>query len=264
MKILSCILLLLRLLSFTETHAQKKINSVTINDRIIYATVDRPGELYIVTKKGEIQRFDVDGNLMSVYRNQPAPTLFDPRDGARLFVYFRQDQRYSYMNPSLELSKSQIIDPALAVEPWLICSSGDHNLWILDAADVSIKKINVASSSVEVDNKIADTLIGKASEITFMREYQGFLFLLHQAKGILIFNKMGRWLKTIEVPQLKYFNFLGEELYYPEGNKLKFLNLFTTETRESPNSQPGGLNLVTDERMYTVEESTLGFFSLNP
>ena len=52
-----------------------------------------------------------------------------------------------------------------------------------------------------------------------MREYQGFLFLLHQEKGILIFNKMGKWIKTIERPQLKYFNFLGEELYYPEGDK---------------------------------------------
>ena len=73
---------------------------------MIYATVDRPGELYIVTKQGQIQRFDTNGNLVSEYKNQPTPTLFDPRDGARLFAYFRQDQHYSYLSPSLEVTKS--------------------------------------------------------------------------------------------------------------------------------------------------------------
>ncbi len=263
MKITLPLLFLFCMICFAETNAQTKINSVTINDRIIYATVDRPGELYIVTKAGHIQRFDINGNLVSTYRNQPAPTLFDPRDGSRLFVYFRQDQRYSYMNPSLEATKSQTIEPSFAVDPWLVCSSGDHNLWILDAADASLKKVNVNSGSLEVDNKIADSLIQKIADITFMREYQNFLFLLHPTKGILIFNTMGRWIKTIESPQLEYFNFLGEELYYPEGNKLKFLNLFTAETREISRTQPGDVILLTDERMYTIESSSLGFFSLN-
>jgi hypothetical protein len=167
------------------------------------------------------------------------------------------------MNPSLEATKSQTIDPSFAVDPWLVCSSGDHNLWILDAADVSLKKANVHAGSLEVDNKIPDTLIQKAADITFMREYQNFLFLLHQTKGILIFNTMGRWIKTIECPQLQYFNFLGEELYYPEGNRLKFLNLFTAETRETSLNQPGDLVLLTDERMYTIEDTSVGFFSLD-
>lgn len=264
MKIPPYSLLFFFLLSVDEAHAQKKIKTVPITDRVIFAAVDRPGELYTVTKQGQIHRFDINGNLVSTYRNQPAPTLFDPRDGARLFAYFRQDQRYSYLSPSLESAKSQLIDPSIAVDPWLVCSSGDHNLWILDAADVSLKKVNVQSASLEADNKIAETLIEKSAAITFMREYQGFLFLLHHGKGVLIFNTMGRWIKTIDSPQLEYFNFLGEELYYPEGKILKFLNLFTAETREMPLNQPVSIILLTDERMYTVEESSLGFYSLKP
>lgn len=255
--------LLLVAFCFGKANAQEKLKSITLIDEVIYATVDRPGELYVVTRNGQIQRFDTNGNLVSEYTNQPPPTLFDPRDGARLFSYFRQGQYYSFLSPSLEVTKSQNLDPSFAVEPWLICMSGDYNVWILDAGDVSLKKINVMSSSLEVDQKVDEALIKNATAITFMREYQGFLFLLHQETGILIFNKMGKWIKTIAQPRLKYFNFLGEELYYPEGNHLKFLNLFTAETRETPANRPGNFILLTDERMYTVENTTLGFFTLS-
>jgi hypothetical protein len=134
----------------------------------------------------------------------------------------------------------------------------------LDAADVSLKKINVQSSSVEGDYKIVDTLVHQASDISFMREYQGFLFLLHKTKGILIFNKMGKCIKIVSQPNLPYFNFLGEELYYPEGGRLRYLNLFTAETRVTPMPEGGDFILFTDERMYTVKDSTLSVFSLNP
>jgi len=248
----------------SEVNAQKKIKTITVADKVVSATVDRPGELYIVTNKGTIQRFDNAGALVSEYKNQSSPTLFDPRDGARLFAYYRHDQHYVFLSPTFDVTKSLTLDPSLAVEPWLTCVSGDYNLWILDAADVSLKKINVQSSSVEGDYKIADSLVQRASDISFMREYQGFLFLLHKTKGILIFNKMGKCIKIVSRPNLLYFNFLGEELYYPDGGHLMFLNLFTAETRETPMPETGDFILLTDERMYTVKGSTLGVFSLNP
>jgi len=247
----------------TPSLAQKKIKSLTVSDEVIYATVDRPGELYIVTKNGQIQRFDINGKLLSVYKNNPAPTLFDPRDGARLFAYFRHDQHYSFLNPSFDVTESHTIDSSLVIAPWLICISGDHNVWILDAADESIKKINVMTGTVDADLKIADTLFQEVASFTFMREYQGFLFLLNREKGILIFNSIGKWLKTIGSPVMSYFNFLGEELYYTEGAKVKFFNLFTAETREMAIRQPGQFILLTDERIFTVQDFTLDFFALD-
>ena len=47
--------------------AQKKI--ITIESSVtksFSATVDRVGELYVITKKGQIQKFDANGKLISV------------------------------------------------------------------------------------------------------------------------------------------------------------------------------------------------------
>ena len=148
--------LLAFLLFYTSVFAQKKITTRNVSESVRYATVDRPGDLYIVTVNGQIQRFDKDGNVASVYKNNPAPTLFDPRDGSRLFAYFRSDQHFEFLDPSFSVTRSGKLDPAVAVDPWLMCMSGDYNFWVFDAADKSLKKINASNGTVTVDAKISE------------------------------------------------------------------------------------------------------------
>jgi len=251
-------------LYFSDSNAQTKIVSVPINAEIVFASVDRVGELYVITSAGDIQKFDINGKLLSIYNKGLAPTLFDPRDGSRLFAFFRGDRSVAYLSPSLEINTSFNIDSAFVIDPWLACASGDHDLWILDAADEMLKKVNPRTSTMPVEIRLPSEPTIKTSGITFMREYQGFLFLLEKEKGIHVFNGMGRWIKTISAPSLSYFNFLGEELYYPEGVKLIFTNLFTGEKREVPVSKPFEIALATDERLFLVQKNSVDFWEFKP
>jgi hypothetical protein len=254
----------LLVVSTIQVIAQKKITSREITDEIIFATVDRVGEVYVITKKGQIQKFDVDGKLISLYKNGPVPTLFEPRDGSRLFAYFREDRKIDYLNPSFEVSKSALIDSAFVINPWLACSSGDYNLWVLDAEDVTMKKINPRNATLEVDVKFPEGLSSDFARIRFIREYQGFFFLLDDLKGIHIFNGMGKFINTIPSQGLAYFNFLGEELYYPTDNGLTFFNLFSGEKREISVKKPFRFALVTDERLFLIQRNSIDFFEFKP
>jgi len=253
-------------LVFFSLHAvaQKKLISREVTDEIVFATVDRVGELYVVTKNGQIQKFDIDGKLISLYKNGPSPTLFEPRDGSRLFAYFRKDRKIEYLNPSFEVSTVALIDSAFIIDPWLACSSGDHNIWVLDAEDRTMKKISPRTSTVEVDVKFPEHLSPNFDNIKFAREYQGFFFLLDQQKGIHIFNGMGTWTKTIPIQALSYFNFLGEELYYPVTNGLALVNLFSGEKREIPLNKSFMFALLTDERLFLIQRNSIDFFEFKP
>ena len=157
-------LALLLLISSLGATAQEKIKTLTLSDTIVDAAVDRPGDFYAITQSGQIQRFDKDGKLTLLYKAKEAPTIFDPRDGARIFAYFRSDQHYQYFNPSFEVTASYKIDPSFAIQPWLICPSGDHKLWLLDKADHSLKKINVRESEVEVEVVVDSALTGNPND----------------------------------------------------------------------------------------------------
>src|SRR5687767_6814977 len=85
-----------------QAFAQKKIKTLEVSDTIRFASVDRPGDIYLITRDGQIQKFDKDGKLSVLYKHKTLPTLFEPRDGAKLFAYYRENQEYDYLNPSFE------------------------------------------------------------------------------------------------------------------------------------------------------------------
>jgi hypothetical protein len=268
MKILIPVLLFLSLVPDAHTQhktgAPEKIKSLTLNDTILYAAIDRPGDFYAITRNGQIQRFNKDGKLTLLYKGDKAPTLFDPRDGSRLFAYYRDDQHYEFLNPSFESTAAFKIDSAFAIQPWLICPSGEYKLWILDKADQSLKKIDVRALEVEVEVVVDSTLIRNAASFTSMREYQGFVFLLHPGKGIFIFNGLGKHIRTIDASGVGSFNFLGEELYFLRGDRLQFFNLFTAETRVMEITSGYTTALLTDERMILFTHLTIDIFLFRP
>jgi hypothetical protein len=241
-----------------------KIKTVTLSDTIVSAAIDRTGDFYAITVSGQIQRLNKDGKLMLLYRADTLPTLFDPRDGARLFAYFREKQQYQYFDPSFSTLTSYQIDPAFAIQPWLICPSGEYKLWILDGADQSLKKVNVRQSEVEVEVVVDTLLIRSATAFKTMREYQNFVFLLNPGKGILIFNSLGRYIRTIEARGIQSFNFLGEELYYLNASGIQFFNLFTAETRALKVPQGYSHALLTDERMILFTPERIDIFPFRP
>lgn len=244
--------------------AQEKIKTITLSDTIVDAAVDRPGDFYAITQSGQIQRFDKNGKLTLLYKAKETPTIFDPRDGARLFAYYRSDQHYDYLNPSFKVTASYKIDPSFAIQPWLLCPSGDHKLWLLDSADNSLKKINVRESEVEVEVVVDAGLTGSPEAFKSMREYQNFVFLLNPKKGLYIFNGLGNYLRTVGGPGIRSFNFLGEELYYLMNGKVHFFNLFTTDEREMDIDPDYTDILLTDEMMMLFTPRRIEIRSIRP
>lgn len=259
------LLVLLAIIS-APLFAQKKIKTLEISDTIASISIDRPGDFYVLTKQGQFQKFDENGHLIILYKNHShtTPTLFDPYDGARLFAYYREQQQYSYLNPSFEVTSSFRIDSAFVIQPWLIAPSGDYKLWVLDEADHSLKKINARTTEVEVEVQIDLTLLKDVKNVSTMRDYQGFVFLLHKGHGVYIFNSMGKHIRTLAVPGISTFNFLGEEMYYHEGEKLKFFDLFTAESREVELPGKKGEIVLAENRLFLIHPTSIEIFEFKP
>lgn len=259
-----CFFLLAALFSSVAANAQfTKIKSITHTGAIL-AGVDRPGELYLIAPDSTITRFDIDGKVQQTGSLPFLPEVFDPRDGSRLFAFDANTKQYIHFTPFFSFQNSPSRpDSAFALEPAFICSSGDHDMVILDAADRSLKKINLRSERLMFESIIPDSALD-FNAIQTVREYQNFIFVLDREKGIRIFNMMGRPLRTIVGHDIAYFSFLGEELYYAQGASLKFFNLFTAETRTLELPHSARFALLTDERLFLVDEKSVDIFSLNP
>lgn len=240
----------------------KKIKEIEFIDPVVSLAVDRPGEVYVTTEKDHLQRYDVNGKLLSLYKDHPFPTLFDPRDGSRLFAYYRDTQQFAYLNSSFEDVNRLSLDSAFAIEPWLICASGDYNIWVLDAADFSIKKINTRDGHLLVELLLPDNFSKEKLNYIGLREYQGFLFISDKSGQVHILSSMGKYLRSLSITNPTSINFLGEELYYVNEDTLHFFDLFTTETRIQRLPEPATYAILTDERLFLAHGKMVNVFEV--
>jgi hypothetical protein len=239
----------------------KPLATVLLRSPAESAYVDRPGDLYVRFKSGKIVKYDVNGKQLSEYTPGEDVTLFDPRDGARAFMYSAKGHWYTY---SFFGSPAKIkLREEYAIEPVMACSSGDKDLWVFDQSDYSLKKINTTRQTVDVEAPLPDHLKTGNTSIVTMREYQSLLFLLIRDSGLHIFSSMGRWIKSIEGSSITYFNFLGQELYYHDDNRLVFYDLFDGDIREAEIEPNVRFVLMTDARVYKIFSDRLEIYPVN-
>jgi hypothetical protein len=235
----------------------KKIATVAIQQPT-NAYVDRPGDLYVSISPTRILKFDTLGKAAGELTFEHPVTVFDPRDGARMFSYLTDTKKASFF--SSETKKEIVIEEHYAIEPVLVSSAGDHQLWIVDKSDWSVKRIDPRNATVITEVLIDQTQFARAPNFIAIREYQSFLFLIEKNTGILIFNNLGKQVKKIALADIEYLNFLGEELYYKKGGTLFFYDLFDGATRELKVDASALYILLTDTRTYTVYKDRVEVF----
>ncbi len=261
---LSILLMIAALIAPVLANAQFEKITTLSHPEVLLAAVDRPGDLYIISRDSAITRYDLNGKLQQRGTMPFSPEIFDPHDGSRLFAFDIDTQHYLYFTPSFTFQERPTRpDSVFAIDPVFACASGDRDLIILDSTDRSLKKIDLKRQRLLFESILPDSTVN-FSTLKSIREYQNFIFMLDSEKGILIFNMLGRLLKTIPAEGIAYFNFIGEELYYPQGESLRFFNLFSAETRAIELPHRARFALLTDERLYLVNETTTDVFSLKP
>jgi hypothetical protein len=243
----------------------KEITRFKSEFKVLSVSVDRPGDFYIATAEPSISKYEPSGSRTANTKTPSPATIFDPRDGARPFVFFRDLGYCGIMAPSLTSlpSTTPLLNSAFAISPYLVCSVGDHQLAILDSADWSLKKVNPKTEVVVIEQTLPDSLV-KTPDFISMREYQNFIFLLDRNIGIHVFNGLGKLVRTIPAKGLNAFNFLGEELYYIQGDELRFFDLFSAETRTVKLPLAPDFAILTDQRLFTVTKDLVQIFELTP
>lgn len=228
-------------------------------------SIDRLGDFYLVLKSGKILKYDTDGNFMSEFSNPQAHaiTLLEPWNPLKVFIYARDRQEILFLDRGMEFQQKIAIDPSLAIDPYLACPSIDNNFWLLDKADLSLKKINVNTYAVleEIDLKPA---AGQAPDFTFLREYQNLLFLIDQKTGIVILSIHGKPIHTLKANDPGYIGFLGQEVYRLENGKITFYDLYTEEQHELRVDPMAQFVLITDERLILVKKATVEVLEYKP
>jgi hypothetical protein len=246
----------------TNLLAQSKTVTFETSSEILWAGVDRPGDLFLVLKSGEVLKFDKQGKKIGSHTFKKPPRIFDPLDGTQSFYFLAGSNTYGNLSSDLVEVSEKTLDPSFAVSPTLVCPAL-HELWILDSTDLSLGKTKAHASVISFENNL-EAILKKKPDFAVMREYQNYLFLLDRNAGIHMFNAFGKFIKTFGEPGLSYFSFLGEELYYMKSSEVVLTDLYTNERRVLPIPTPANFILLTDDKLFAVDRKKVSIYDFKP
>ncbi|HMP98662.1 MAG TPA: hypothetical protein PKC24_02700 [Cyclobacteriaceae bacterium] len=264
MAVSSNITALILLFVFQLSSAQnfQHFQSISVKE-VELVSIDRVGFFYIVLADGSIQKYSEDAELVASFKQEGKNQFisFEAWNGMKLIAYDQKNKTYSQFDRMLKLQKKSSLDEALVIAPYQISVSGVDNLWALDGQVSTLKKINTAAESVEIEILFDAQHSLELNKSNHIKEYQNMLFVNTPKAGIWMYNSIiGKRMKILPIKGINYFNFLGMDLYFVQNNQLHLHDLFTGDTAIIDLPQAAQYVLLTDETMLLVNQEGLHFY----
>ena len=198
-------------------------------------SIDRYYNFYISDKHGNILKYDSLGNEILRYSPQRKAhvTLLEAWRTVNVFVFYRELQEYNLLDRFLTSStpnfkiKSEIGNESPIGFARIASVAPDNNLWVFDDYDFSLKKYDTRLNRVLFNTSLDLILDPQFYDLNYMREYQNLLFINDRNSGILIFDNLGNYKKTLPFKGVEYFNFLGNSLYFVNDSSLVLLDIYS-------------------------------------
>jgi hypothetical protein len=229
-----CAAAILLSLRTAPVHAQSlQLIGCTDIPELTAVSVDNAGYLYLADRAGRVIRYDRDGREQLVYSPyRPAQISgLDAWHGLRIFCFFRDLQEYTFLNRFLVSPGNYNFGGHFTfVEAAAL--SFDNLIWAFDQGDFSLKKYDVQLQQAQTQTPLNLLLDPGNYEISLIREYQNRVYLADKRSGILVFDNIGNFLRTLPLPEIDYFNFIDDQLYFIQGDRLIVIALYGPERQE--------------------------------
>jgi hypothetical protein len=197
--------------------------------------------LYIMTSKNEVLKYDPQGYFDSRYSNKKLGrlALIDGTNAFKVVFWFPDFQTIQLMdalvNPIITLNLNDLgVSRAAAV-----AMSEDGFVWIFDGGTNQLVKFSADQNGVKLVEKVPMSIT--ALQPTGMTVRQNNIYLNVPNQGILIFDRFGKRIKTLDIKNVVDFQVIDNQLFYKQNSALYSFHLqtLTTTTLKLPEGVKG-------------------------
>jgi hypothetical protein len=238
------------------------LNSIAFPTATFFTT-DNLGYAYVVVEN-QLLKFDNRGNpqanhsennlgvLRFVDASNPMKTLLFYPDYARLIIL---DSKLA-VQANINLRSLNINQPTAA------CISKENGYWVYDREDDQIKKIDVNLQIVQQSGNLTQQIGYQVQPETIVEE-NGLLYLNNPSTGILVFDRLGTYFKTIPYQNLANFQVIQKDLLFINKNKLLQYDSKTISEKEILIPEQNSLRSarIENHQLYLLTNDSLKFYS---
>ncbi len=228
-------LILLLLLWKSNIYAQEFQFIAKIDTAAKIATVDNLGNLFVVTPKNELLKFNPKGKFLWNYTNKSYGEIaqLDVTDPLRVILYYPAYQQLVVLNNNLSEISKYTFNQNPEVQVSLISSANNNGFWAYDQINRELRKL----TNYFVDDLKSGNIYqrnGFDMQANFMLTDDQQVYINDTTVGIRIFDKYGNFVKTAVVYPKAEFDVNNNDIYFAKNNKLMSYNYQTFYLKEIP------------------------------
>ena len=171
-----------------------------INSPIIFFKIDVFGNIYTVDPSNKLKVYDPTLNLLFEYYNNGLGdiTYIDITNPRKIILFFSGFQKMVFLDNTLSEIGRYESDFNLPFDIRAIGSSRDNNIWIYDALDYRLKKIDAKGRPILSTNPL-QTHLDIDVIPDYIIEYNNEVLLIEEDKGVIVFDNLGNYLRYIRL-----------------------------------------------------------------
>jgi hypothetical protein len=231
LKLAFCMLILL--LCYSQSEAQEFQFIAKIDTVAKLASVDNFGNLFVVTPKNEVLKFNSQGKFLWNYTNKTFGdvTQLDVTDPLRVILFYAGFQQIIVLNNNLSEISQYSFNQNPEQQITLIASANNNGFWVYDQINRELRKLtNSFTDDLKTGNIYQRN--GFDMQANFMVSDEQYVFINDLKEGVRIFDQYGNFMKTAVLESDNEFEVNGEEIYFFKNKKLQNYNYQTFVLRD--------------------------------
>ena len=213
------------------SHASTSVDSSytllgTINIKAKAFTTDKLGQIYVVTEKNEVIKYDPYGNEMFRFNNNRLGELqhIDATDPFNVLLYYSDYMTVVTLDRTLNQTLEYDLINLNLLEVKAIGMSNDNNVWLYDDVTFKLRKVDRKGQDL-IESDDLNLLLFYTPTPNFILERANAVYVNNPETGVLVFDNYGQYIKTLDFKNLDDFQVFNNQLIFRKEEKLMSFHL---------------------------------------
>ena len=196
--------------------------------KALMVEIDNIGNIYTISSN-EISKWDKEGNFILKNSSQVYGNIssLDASNALKMILFFRDLSQISYIDNLLSQRGDRIeLDVLGFYQTTAVCRSYNDGFWLFDQTTFELTRFTEQLEITAQSGNLAQ-ILGEVPSPVYMREYNNFVYMLDEDKGVRVFDWYGSYVKTIPLIKGSKFVIRSERLFVMNENNLESYDLKT-------------------------------------
>lgn len=226
---------------------------------------DPAGNIYLVSKTNQFYKYNRDGKLLSTlnYAYQGNLETVDPGNPMELYLFYKEMNKLVFLDNNLafrgeiNFADFEVGQAAAAARAY------DNSIWVFDQIDLMLKKYDKDGKSYQNSGNVRQYVKDETILPNFITDNGNRVFLNDPINGVLVFDLMCSYIKTIPIKGCKKIKVRDDDIYYFKDSCVYRYNTKTFQHAaiRIPYETGNKESSIEKERLYILREDSLSIYS---